>query len=345
MLGAYQPGTLVPVPQLCAIDLFAGAGGLSLGLGAAGWDIVAAVERDVDAASTYQRYHPAAQVYQQDIEQLELGQYHGQLELVAGGPPCQPFSVGGLRRGQHDGRDGIPQFVRALRQISPPLFLLENVPELAGTRHHQYFTEMLAQLAQLGYNLSWTVLQAADLGVPQLRRRLFVAGSRAGLGQLGALPRPAGTPPRVPAGTVIGLAPQGSPNPAVITYARRPSLRPNPYHGHLFNGGGRPIDLAAPAPTMLASMGGNKTPWVDTQDIVPRYHAWLAAGGTPRHGLVPGARRITTLEAALLQTFPAGTVFAGPPSSQYRQIGNAVPPLLAHHLGTWLRQQLRDRAA
>jgi DNA (cytosine-5)-methyltransferase 1 len=128
----------------------------------------------------------------------------------------------------------------------------------------------------------------------------------------------------------------GDPNPAIVTYARKPDLRPRPYDGLLFNGGGRPIDLAAPARTILASAGGNKTPFVDTENIVPPYHAYLLAGGVPRKGRVPGARRITVAESAALQTFPRNTYFAGPRSAQYTLVGNAVPPGLAQAVATAL---------
>jgi DNA (cytosine-5)-methyltransferase 1 len=87
-------------------------------------------------------------------------------------------------------------------------------------------------------------------------------------------------------------------------------------------------------------MGGNKTPWIDTLGIVPKYHKHLLSGGEPRVGRVPGARRITVEEASLLQTFPPGMQFAGRRSSRYRQIGNAVPPLLAQVIGSKVLGQL-----
>ncbi len=197
-------------------------------------------------------------------------------------------------------------------------------------------------MEHLGYSTTWRVLEAADYGVPQKRRRLFIVGTKS--------PERFVFPPAShgsalrrayrSAGSVIGhAAPSGKANTAIVTYALRPSLRPSAYHGQLYNGGGRPIELTKPAPTLLASMGGNKTPWVDTLGIAPEYHAHLLAGGSPRCGLVPGARRITVEEAALLQGFPAGTAFAGRPSSQYRQVGNAVPPALAEHVGLALRRQ------
>jgi DNA (cytosine-5)-methyltransferase 1 len=219
---------------------------------------------------------------------------------------------------------------------------MENVAGMATAGKRPYLLDVVGQLERLGYTTAWRVLQAADYGVAQRRQRLFVVGCR---GPVFPFPVPthgrAGGRPHRPAGAVIdGHQPIGQPNDAIVTYARRPSLRPGPYHGHLYNGGGRPIELTRPAPTLLASMGGNKTPWVDTLGIVPQYHAHLMSGGAPRQGRVLGARRITVEEAALVQGFPPGTPFAGHRSSRYRQVGNAVPPVLAEQLGQALARHL-----
>lgn len=327
---------------LLAIDLFAGAGGLSLGLQAAGFSVGAAVESDPDACATFRSHHGGTTVFQQDISTVDFGEMRGCFALVAGGPPCQPFSVGGKRLAADDARNGIPQFLRAVAEIGPAAVLMENVAGMATAGKRPYLLYVIGQLERLGYTTAWRVLQAADYGVAQKRPRLFVVACRRP-GFSFPLPShgPARGQPHRPAGTVIdGQQPVGQPNDAIVTYARRPSLRPGPYHGHLYNGGGRPIELSLPAPTLLASMGGNKTPWVDTLGIVPGYHAHLMSGGRPRQGRVPGARRITVEEAALVQGFPPGTTFAGPRSSRYRQVGNAVPPLLAEQLGRALARHL-----
>ena len=107
-----------------------------------------------------------------------------------------------------------------------------------------------------------------------------------------------------------------------------------------YNGGGRPLDLTGPCHTILASAGGYKTHWVDTLDVAPSYTAELLEGGAARAGPVPGARRLTIEESALLQTFPATMKFAGSRSSQYTQIGDAVPPMLGFVLGKALKDQL-----
>ncbi len=326
-------------------DLFAGAGGLSLGFAAGGFRPVVAVEADPDAAATYAAAHPDTDLLVGDIAEVDPTPWRGRIDLVAGGPPCQPWSLGGLRRGRADPRDGIPQFLRVVAELRPRAVVMENVAGLTRGGARAAFDDVLAALADLGYTVDHRVLQAADHGVPQRRERCFVVGladPRAAAAF--AWPTPTHGPgrrrPHRPVGEVVAPEPVGAANGSIVTYARRPSLRPDPYHGQVFNGGGRPLDLARPAPTLLASMGGNKTPWVDRDGIVPDYHRHLVDGGPPRHGTVPGARRITVAEAAAIQTFPPSMRFAGARSSQYRQIGNAVPPRLAEAVASRVRAAL-----
>ena len=314
-----------------AIDLFSGAGGLSLGLEAAGFTSVFAVEIDGDAAETYSACFPQAEVCRGDIRSIDFTPWRG-VDLVAGGPPCQPFSIGGLRRASDDHRDLLPEFVRAVLEVRPKAFVLENVPGLIG--FGDYLAAVLAPLKEI-YRLSGPrLMNAADHGVPQARRRMILVGAYDGA----SIELPDATQGHMPAGLVLSGATVGDPNPSKIVYAKTPDLRPNPYHGQLFNGGGRPIELSRPAPTILASAGGNKTHFLDLENRVPAYHAHLARGGKPRIGELPGARRLTVLESASLQSFPKGMSFAGPRSSQYRQIGNAVPPKLAEAIGVTLAE-------
>ena len=316
--------------RLPAIDLFAGAGGLSLGLAGVGFSITHAVEWDQDAARTFARTHRGSEVARGDISEQSFRHLRGEFALVAGGPPCQPWSSGGLRRGEDDPRNGLPQFLRVVEEIQPEAVLMENVSGLAAGARYPYLQAFLVRLEGLGFHVSWGLLNGVDYGLPQKRVRLFVLASR-----MGPVPHPPPTHrpgcrhPHQVAGTFQEQPPVGEPNAAIVTYARNPDLRPDPYDGHLFNGGGRPIDLRRPAPTLLASMGGNKTPWIDTLGIVPGYHRHLRCGEAPRTGIVEGARRITVQEAASLQGFPGVVQFCGRRSSQYRQVGNAVPPPLA----------------
>lgn len=335
------------IERISFLDLFAGAGGLSIGLHTAGFEPIGAVEIMEDAAKTYEGHHDV-EVDRRRLEEIperELRALRGKVPLVAGGPPCQPWSTGGLRRGDEDDRDGFTGMFRALDLIKPDAFIVENVAGLECGKTRSYFLGLLHVLEDvLGYKVKAQTLNAADYGVPQQRHRTFIVGLREGQFKF---PTPTHGPgcskPWGTAGDVLTDEPMGDPNPAIVTYAKNPDLRPSPYDGLLFNGGGRPINLNAPARTILASAGGNKTPFIDTLGIVPEYHAtlWDAKRGKPREtykeairvGLVPGARRITVAESAALQTFPEGMEFEGRRSSQYTQVGNAVPPKLATAVG------------
>jgi DNA (cytosine-5)-methyltransferase 1 len=318
-----------------AVDLFCGAGGLSLGLEAAGFETVLAVEYDANACATYGGAMPHVQLHSGDVREVDFRRWHG-VDLIAGGPPCQPFSIGGQRKGRMDERDLLPEFVRAVLEARPRAFLMENVPGLASSTHNSYLQDTLRPLFDL-YRISGPhVLNAAHYGVPQSRRRLIVTGVLEGDFRL-----PEGNPKDlVAAGTVLSTKPIGEPNTSKIVYAKNPDLRPNPYHGQLFNGGGRGVDLEAPAPTILASAGGNKTHFLDVGGHVPPYHRHLLNGGKPRMGELPEARRLTLAECAALQTFPLDMKFHGSRSSQYTQVGNAVPPRLAAIVGCAIKDAL-----
>ncbi len=329
--------------SLFCLELFSGAGGLSLGLEMAGFRVVAAVESNRDSARTYAALFPQADLKNCLIQDLSFKDYRG-IDLISGGPPCQPFSSGGKRLSKGDSRDMIPEFIRAVSEARPRAFVMENVPGLLSPRNRSYFEGIAAELARLGYRLKSQLLTAADYGVPQKRRRLFLVGVKSQSSF--QFPAPCYGPQSgrryLPAGKILQFDRMiGDPNQSKIVYAKNPDLRPNPYHGQLFNGGGRPIDLSAPCHTILASAGGNKTHFLDSLDLVPGYHEHLRRGGKPRQGMLPGGRRLTVEESALIQTFPIDRVqFFGSRSSRYSQVGNAVPPLLAAAIGRSVAEAL-----
>lgn len=319
--------------NLTCVDLFAGAGGLSLGLKMAGWQTKVASDYDAQACETYRRNFQGVEVVQGDVQKIDWTPLRNKIDLVAGGPPCQPFSVAGNQRAAADARDMLPEFVRAVDEIQPAVFLMENVAGLVASRHLDYFTQKIQLLEQLGYEVDFKVLNAAHYGVAQERKRVIVIGSKR---LKPVFPRAThGTALRafISAQEALAEAPHDEPNLAIVTYAKSPVLRPSPWAGMLVNGGGRPINLGEPSQTIPASAGGNRTHIVDEAGILLDYHAHLIAGGGPRKGLVQGVRRLTIRESASLQSFPNSFAFSGPRSAQYRQIGNAVPPLLGRAIG------------
>lgn len=324
--------------MLTTLDLFSGAGGLTLGFHQAGYRTVAAVELAPGACATYRAAFPGVTLLQQDIKTINFRPYRRDVDVVIGGPPCQPFSTGGKRMGAKDRRDMLPEFVRAVIEVRPNAFVMENVAGLAGPTHTPYLRHVFAPLMDLYEIEGPQLVNAADFGVPQKRRRILVTGIRKGSGDRFRLPDPA---EHVAVAAIISKRALGTPNASKVVYAKSPDLRPSPFDGQLFNGGGRPLDMSAPAPTILASCGGNKTPFVDGGEHVPAYHRHLMRGGAPRVGILPEARRLTPEECALVQTFPADFPFRGSRSSRYTQIGNAVPPKLARVAAESLADALR----
>ena len=327
--------------QPTVVDIFAGAGGLSSGLHMAGWDVVAAVENDRWCVETHRANFPSTWVIDGDVRNVDFTQFSG-VDLIAGGPPCQPFSVAGKQLACDDPRDMIPQFIRAIQEARPKAFLMENVAGLYSNRHRHILISARERLQSLGYSVDATPLDAAMYGVPQRRERVFLVGVPKGkrfrFPQRSHGPRAAD--PYATVSQALAAAPADEPNRAKVTFAKSPILRPSPYAGMLVNGAGRPMNLFAPSPTIPASAGGNRTHIVDEDGVLLDYHRYLLGGGEPRTGEVEGVRRLTLRESAAIQSFPPDYIFCGPRSRQYSQVGNAVPPLLAKAVCAAIRSAL-----
>ncbi|MBI2424058.1 MAG: DNA cytosine methyltransferase [Candidatus Hydrogenedentes bacterium] len=173
-----------------AIELFAGAGGMSLGFEQAGFDLVAAVELDPVHCAVHEFNFPNCTALCRDIRQVSgvelkalAKQRGGSVDLVFGGPPCQGFSLIG-KRAIDDPRNGLVlEFVRLVCETSAKYFVFENVKGLTIGKHRQFLAELVAEFERSGYRvrLPWRVLNAADYGVPQDRQRVFLLGARADL--------------------------------------------------------------------------------------------------------------------------------------------------------------------
>lgn len=344
------------------VSLYSGAGGLDLGFALAGFRPVFANDINADAVDTYNGLFKRIadtlphvgphRAVAGDVRAIADAFRRRHADVVVGGPPCQGFSVAG-RMDPNDPRSRhVWDFLGAVSRIQPRAFVMENVKALAVNRRWAGLLQQLTQSAHgLGYETSVYLLDASAFGVPQRRERMFLVGLQEGLKHREPTPITAGDP-RTVRDALRGLPRWKEPGndticTAKVVPAQTPVLRRSPYAGMLFNGQGRPVNLDAPAPTLPASMGGNRTPIIDetqledsTDNWIVDYHSHLWLGGEPEEVAPERLRRITVEEAAAIQTFPPEMDWIGSQSSKYRQIGNAVPPLMALAVGRAVRKSL-----
>jgi DNA (cytosine-5)-methyltransferase 1 len=351
---------------LTAFSLFAGAGGLDLGVERAGFRVVFAVENDPTAVETLNlnraRFFPALpETEPLDITTLEprkimrrLGVRKGELELLVGGPPCVAFSKSGFhleykRAGRDPKASLLDDYLRFLDALRPAAFLMENVFGLAyKNQSSTFFKRLTGGMRSLGYSVSFDVLNAADYGVPQNRQRLFVIGSRDG--HILALPRathwgeherrtrPADAHlllPHVTSGQALkGL--RTTPEPEEQVAGR---------YGHL-------LGEIPPGENYLyyTAERGHQKPLFEWRS---RYWTFLLKLDPDRPATTiqgqPGPyvgpfhwenRRLRAPELKRLQGFPDDFVLAGSRRSVQLQVGNSVPPPLAAIVGKAIRDQL-----
>lgn len=351
------------------VSLYSGAGGLDLGFARAGFRPVFANDIDPFAVASYNKlsevkdpeWSSAARAFRGheaicgDVRAAAAGLTEGAADLVIGGPPCQGFSVAG-RMDPNDPRSRhVFDFLGLVAKVKPRAFVMENVAALARNRRWADILDRLCELASRDYKVELVVLNASHWGVPQARERMFLVGVPQD-GPSFALP----DAPTVSSPPTVRQALESLPRAgevgndslctAAITLAKNPVLRRSPYAGMLFNGQGRLMGLDRPAPTLPASMGGNRTPIVDEGELYSGEKSWVleyhrrlfSEKGSVLSSLPLEAklRRITVEEAAVIQTFPRDVPWQGKQSAKFRQIGNAVPPMLAYHVALGVKAAL-----
>ncbi|MDQ3695692.1 MAG: DNA cytosine methyltransferase [Chloroflexota bacterium] len=313
-----------------SLELFTGAGGLALGTHLAGFQHRLLLEWNADACNTLRANSTAERIsgidswriIQADARLVDF-QSVGAVDLIAGGPPCQPFSIGGKHRGMDDARDMIPQFVRAVRELAPAAFVLENVRGLLRSSFRSYFSYVTLQLAHptvarredeswedhlrrledvhtsgrdsdLNYRVVFRVLNAADFGVPQTRERVFIVGFRADTGIEWHFPDPTHSQ----AALVRDQRDTGA-------YWEQHGIAPHPSMSST-SGRRSPGTLAVPLLPLQ--------PWRTVRDAIGDLPAPTAerdeVGGFTNHRLRPGARGYKGHTGSPLD-WPAKTLKAG----------------------------------
>jgi DNA (cytosine-5)-methyltransferase 1 len=312
--------------RITCLELCAGAGGQALGLERAGFDHTGLVEINKHCCQTLRVNRPNWNVIEQDVCKFDAAPFKG-VDLVAGGLPCPPFSVAGKQLGKLDERNLFPEAVRIIEECQPKAVMIENVRGILDAVFDDYRNHVEKQLRRLGYKSDWSMFNAAQFGVPQLRPRvLFVAVRRDLVGQF-AWPMPAFTLAPTVGEVLYDLIAANGWKGAREWKDRADEIAPTIVGGSQKHGG---PDLGPTrARRAWASLG------VDGLGI------WDSAPGQDFVGMP----RLTVRMVARLQGFPDDWEFSGGKTAAYRQVGNAFPPPVAKGVAEQIMKCLRSRRA
>jgi DNA (cytosine-5)-methyltransferase 1 len=339
------------------LDLFSGAGGMSLGFSDAGFEVVAAADFWIDALETLKFNKPDTKTFHIDLSDSQevenMCNQVGKIDLVIGGPPCQGFSIAG-KRDPSDPRNRLYQgFVRAIKILNPRAFVMENVPTIASSTNIELFESIINDFVDLGYAITHKVLLASDFGVPQNRRRMFIVGLR---DSATSFIFPTKMDTMVSSSEAISDLPENSASDGALygssaQSAYQSQMRKGSrglYNHQITQHSAQTIETIALVPD-----GGNHKDLPLTKKGIRNVNiAWTRLNSArPSYTIDTGHRhhfhylwdRVPTVrESARLQSFPDQFVFFGSKTSQYKQVGNAVPPQLARVIAVSLRNQIKE---
>lgn len=334
-----QEMAIDPVRDYSLVELFAGAGGLALGLEQAGFKSILLNEKDKYACDTLRTNRPDWNVVQDDIANVDFTHLRGKVDLLTGGFPCQPFSYAGKQLGFEDLRGTLVfEMARAIKEIQPKVFLAENVKGLAENDSGRTLSTIIKVLEDLGYKIiEKDIYKAIFYKVPQKRERLMIVGVRADLYDKLTFRKPSPYHKVLTVRDALKageLYEQDVPESTGQAYPKRKAeiMSFVPEGGYWRD---LPIDLQKEYMMKSFYLGGGKTG-------MARRLAWdepsLTLVCTPAQKQTerchPGeSRPLTTREYARIQTFPDDWVFKGSDGQVYKQIGNAVPVNLALAIG------------
>jgi len=336
---------------MIALDLFSGAGGMSLGAEQAGIKILMAVENDSHACQTFRRNFPHVEMHEADIRNFSPPALPSQGSIVFGGPPCQGFSTSNQKTRNKNNPENwmFSQFFRVVEEAAPEWVVFENVKGLLETERGFFLSLISDKLKALGYSCQFNTLNAKDFGVPQVRNRLFVVGNRKGK---------TFTFPQKQALAVVTVKDaiwdlphiSNGANASWLPYSKKPpSTYADSLRGAMLES---PNNLTTRSASHIIEryrhvpQGGN---WENIPEVLMSnyqdrtrchtgiYHRlnWekpsVVLGNFRKNMLIhPSENRgLSVREAARLQSFPDSFEFMGSIGFQQQQVGNAVPPLLA----------------
>lgn len=341
--------------KLNVIDLFCGCGGLSLGFEQAGFNILLGIDMWKDALQTFEHNHKNGSTLCADLANLSAVDVdnainHEKVDVIIGGPPCQGFSIAGKRIVDDDRNKLYKSFVRMVEHFQPTAFVLENVPNILSIGDGIVRDAIIKDFSDLGYNVETKVLTASDYGVPQNRRRAFFVGLKHGTFDFDI--------PVVSHKVTTGEALSDLPEQSIVDGAAYPQnpgseyqalMRSNTdvvYNHEVTTHNQQTIDIISMVPD-----GGNYKNLPEELQGTRKVHiAWTRLNSQKpsitidtghRHHFHYKWNRVPTVrESARIQSFPDDFIFLCSRTSQYKQVGNAVPPLMAKAIAEQLKKNL-----